>query len=356
MVRTSSQYDKSENAEPTGIPKGELVRTARHLVQKGKGILAIDETSETLAKRLKEFKIAANEKNRLNYRKLLCTTGKLEQYISGVILVDETFRQAIADRTSFPSYLKSKGIFTGIKVDTRAWPLAGRPSEVVTEGLDGLRDRLEEYRTFGAWFCKWRAVIKIGDGIPSNPCITANTHALARYAALCQENGLVPIVEPEVLMDGDHDIRRCEDVTTVVLENLFSDLLCFGVKLGAVVLKANMVISGEKGPEVGADEVAEATLRCLHRCVPHEVPGIVFLSGGQTPQRACENLNAINKISAQPWKLSFSFGRALQNEAMETWSGENGKIVKAQRVFRQRAKSCSDASLGRYTGTSSPTD
>jgi fructose-bisphosphate aldolase class I len=327
----------------------EALRTnAKKLVADGKGILAIDETPGTLSKRFAKVKIPFTEETRRSYRAMLCTTPGLEQYIGGVIFFDETVRQQLDSGSSFVSHLKSKGILPGIKVDARTWPLAGCPGEVVTEGLDGLRTRLESYRKLGVDFCKWRAVIKIGPGLPTPRCISANAHALARYAALCQENELVPIVEPEVLMDGDHDIARCEQVTSSVLQAVFSELWFFGVALDSMVLKPNMVTAGREGPESSPDEVAVSTLRCLRGCVPAAVPGIAFLSGGQGPDQATANLNAINKTaSGAPWRLSFSFGRALQDEALNAWQGDPQNAPRAQELFLKRARACSLASLGK---------
>lgn len=312
---------------------------ARNLVFKGKGILAADESTPTITKRFKSVGVESTPETRRAYRELLFTTPGLEENISGVILYDETLRQTHTEGTLFPRLLADKGIMPGIKVDTGAKELANFPGEKVTEGLDGLRERLAEYRETGAFFAKWRAVITIGRDIPSEFCIDANAHALARYAALCQEAGLVPIVEPEVLMDGDHTIERCEEVTMRVLETVFHQLEEHRVKLEGMLLKASMVISGKDcGVQAGVDEVAKRTVRCLSRTVPPAVPGIVFLSGGQSPDLATEHLNAINLIGENPWELSFSYGRALQEPALEAWHGDprNGAI--AQERLGQRAK------------------
>ncbi len=295
----------------------ELASIARSLVAKGKGILAADESFPTIQKRFDSIKVESTEETRRSYRELLFTTPQAEQYISGVILFDETLRQKGHDGTPLPQVLAGKGILPGIKVDKGAKNLPGFPGEKITEGLDGLRDRLAEYRELGARFAKWRAVITIGDGIPTSTCIESNAHGLARYAALCQEAGLVPIVEPEVLMDGDHDIQRCEDVTASTLDRVFSLLRDNRVSLEGILLKPNMVISGKDCPtQAESQEIAQATLRCFSSVIPPAVPGIVFLSGGQSSVQATENLNAMNMQGAYPWELSFSYGRALQEPVL----------------------------------------
>jgi fructose-bisphosphate aldolase class I len=275
----------------------------------------------------------------------------MEEFISGVIMFDETIRQATEDDTPFPNVLSDKGVIPGIKVDRGAKPLAGFPDEKVTEGLDGLRERLAEYRELGAQFAKWRAVITIGAGIPSRTCIQANAHALARYAALCQEAGLVPIVEPEVLMNGDHTIQRCADVTADTLQAVFSQLREHRVALEGMLLKPNMIISGKECPQqASVKEVAEATIRTFLRVVPAAVPGVVFLSGGQSSILATEHLNAMNAMGMDlPWELSFSYGRALQQDALKTWSGDDDKIIDAQQVFRHRAGCNGAARYGTYS-------
>ncbi|UCD36786.1 MAG: fructose-bisphosphate aldolase class I [Fidelibacterota bacterium] len=329
----------------------ELASTAQAMVAEGKGILAADESTGTIKKRLASINLESTEENRRAYRDLLFTTSGVEEYISGVILFDETIRQKSLDGTPFPELLKAKGIIPGIKPDKGAKPMAGFPGEKITEGLDGLRERLEEYRNLGAGFAKWRAVITIGDGIPTNTCINANAHALARYAALCQEVGLVPIVEPEVLMDGDHTIERCEEVTTITLQQLFTTLLEYRVVLEGTILKPNMVISGKDCPrQADAKEIAEATVRCFKNTVPNTVPGIVFLSGGQSPEEATENLNAMNAMGEKfPWELSFSYGRALQEPVLNTWKGDPANVQAAQKVHHHRAKLNGAARYGKYS-------
>ena len=324
--------------------------TANAMVAEGKGILAIDESSPTIKKRFDSIGAECTEENRRAYRELLITASGIDEYISGMILYDETIRQSTKDGTPFPEALSSRGIMPGIKVDGGAKDLAGHPGEKVTEGLDGLRDRLAEYRELGAPFAKWRAVITIGDGMPSRGCITANCHALARYAALCQEAGLVPMVEPEVLLDGDHDIDRCYEVSEATLRALFAELYQQRVVLEGTILKASMVLSGNKARNrAGVEEVAERTVECLKNSVPAALPGIVFLSGGQTPQEATAHLNAMNAAGhALPWKLSFSYSRALQEPALKTWNGDAANGPAAQAALHHRAQLNGAASLGRY--------
>jgi fructose-bisphosphate aldolase class I len=328
----------------------ELETVARALVAKGKGILAADESTRTITKRFERVNVPSNPETRRAYRNMLFTTPGVEAYISGVILFDETIRQSADDGTPFPQLLAQKGIIPGIKVDTGAKDMAGFPGEKITEGLDGLRERLIEYRGMGAKFAKWRAVITIGPGIPTMACITANAHALARYAALCQEQGLVPIVEPEVLMDGDHTIERCEEVTAATLWAVFSALHEHRVWLEGTLLKPNMVLSGKDCPkQAGVEEVAEATVRCLRRTVPAAVPGIVFLSGGQSPEQATQHLNAMNAMFDTPWELSFSYGRALQDPPLKAWKGNAANVPLAQKLFYHRAWCNGAARYGNYT-------
>ena len=329
---------------------GELAETARSLVVPGKGILAADESAPTIEKRFKAIEVPSTEENRRAYREILFTTPGVMEFISGVILYDETIRQRAADGTPFTKVLERQGIVPGIKVDEGAKELAGFPGEKITEGLDGLRRRLPEYRTLGARFAKWRAVIDIGAGIPTRYCIEANAHALARYAALCQEAGLVPIVEPEVLMDGDHTFERCEEVTTEVLSLVFAELTAHRVVLEGTLLKPNMVVSGKKCPvQAGARQVAEATVRTLARVVPPAVPGIVFLSGGQTPRQATEHLGAMNAMGRHPWELSFSYGRALQDPVLKAWKGKPENVPAAKEAFFLRSKLNGAARRGIYT-------
>ena len=329
----------------------ELEQTARELITEGKGILAADETVPTLTKRFDALKIASTEDSRRTYREMFFTTPGAAAFISGVILQDETIRQKNAVGIPLTEVLSKQGIIPGIKVDSGAKVLAGSPDEKVTEGLDGLRDRLKEYAAMGARFAKWRAVIRITDRLPSPMCVHVNAHALARYAALCQEQGIVPIVEPEVLMDGPHTIERCEDVTSSVLHTVFHALFEQCVRLEGMLLKPSMVIAGKNCPKkASVQEVATATLRCLRRHVPAAVPGIVFLSGGQSEVLATSHLNAVNKLDLpKPWKISFSYGRALQDPAMEAWRGKQQNLKAAQQAFYQRAKCNSAAAIGKYT-------
>jgi fructose-bisphosphate aldolase, class I len=328
----------------------ELASVARSLVPPGRGILAADESTGSIKRRFDSIGVASTPESRRAYRELLLTTPGAEEYISGVILFDETLRQSTKDGVPFPKALAGHGIHPGIKVDTGAKALALFSGETVTEGLDGLRERLAEYVGLGAKFAKWRAVIDVGPGIPTATAMKVNSHALARYAALCQEAGLVPIVEPEVLMDGGHDLARCEEVSSAVLQQVFFDLADQRVAFEGMLLKPNMVISGKKCPtQASAQEVAEATLRTLRRFVPAAVPGIVFLSGGQGPVQATENLNAMNKLGGNPWELSFSYGRALQEPSLKAWKGEAANVPEAQRQFHHRAKMNSLARFGRYS-------
>jgi fructose-bisphosphate aldolase, class I len=329
----------------------ELMHTARGLMARGKGILAADESTATITKRFSAIQLESTEEHRRAYRELLFTAPAAAESVSGVILYDETIRQKTKDGMPFPQYLMKQGMIPGIKVDTGAKPLAGFPGETITEGLDGLRERLSEYRKLGALFAKWRAVIDIGASIPTSYAIEANAAALARYAALCQENGIVPIVEPEVLMDGGHTLERCDEVTNTVLATVFRQLFAAGVLLEGIVLKPNMVISGKKAPQrAGPEVVAEATLRTLRRHVPPAVAGIAFLSGGQSPQEATLHLALMNRIGAPlPWALTFSYGRALQDTALKAWGGASANVAAAQKEFGKRAKLNGLAAAGRYT-------
>ena len=327
-----------------------LESTALEMVSNGRGILAMDESTGTCTSRFEQLGVASTEQNRLSYRSLLVTANGLSKFISGAILFDETIRQKVNGQTPFAEYLNSAGIVPGIKVDTGAKPLAGHRGEKVTEGLDGLRERLHEYVSLGARFAKWRAVITIGDGIPGDACLMANAHGLARYAALCQEADVVPIVEPEVLMDGDHSIARCRDVTHRALKMVFQQLDEQGVALSGIVLKPNMVLSGKAcARQASADEVAEQTVACFLDCVPAAVPGIAFLSGGQTDEQATVHLNRMNQLNMNlPWKLTFSYGRALQQTPMKVWSGDNGKSAEVHQSILERAQVNALASVGQF--------
>lgn len=328
----------------------ELEATARALVAPGKGILAADESTGSIQKRFEAIGVESSSETRRAYRELLFTTPGVEEFISGVIMFDETIRQATADGTAFPRLLTDRGVIPGIKVDAGAKPLALAPGETITEGLDGLRERLAEYRDLGARFTKWRAVLTIREGIPSNYAIWTNAHALARFAALSQEAGLVPIVEPEVLMDGSHTIEGAGHVTSLTLLAVFTELHDQRVRLEGMLLKPNMVLPGYDAPvQASPDEVADATLACFRRTVPAAVPGIVFLSGGQSEQQATANLNAINARQPHPWQISFSYGRALQAAALKAWAGDPTKVADAQRAFYLRAKLNGAARAGRYT-------
>jgi len=328
----------------------ELESIARAMVAPGKGILAADESTPTIKKRFDSIQIESTEDNRQAYRQMLFATAGAEQYISGVILFDETLRQSADDGTPFPKLLTERGILPGIKVDKGAKDLAGAQGEKVTEGLDGLRDRVAEYAGLGAKFAKWRAVIDIATDLPSDYCLEVNAHALARYAALCIEGGIVPIVEPEVLMDGDHDLRRCYEVTERTLRTTFAALHAQCVPLEQIVLKPNMIVPGKKSShQASAGEVAEATLHCFRRCVPAAVPGIVFLSGGQSEEEATAHLNEMNKIGGGPWELAFSYGRALQASALEAWGGKAENLPAGQAAFLHRAKCNGAARSGSWT-------
>ena len=332
---------------------GDIAQTASALVAPAKGILAADESTSTIKKRFDAIGVESTEPNRRTYRELLFRTPGIAQFISGVILYDETIRQKAADGTPLVKILKDQGILPGIKADVGAKPLAFSPAEVVTEGLDGLRERLIEYRELGAVFSKWRAVITIGDGIPTPYCIETNAHALARYAALSQEQMIVPMVEPEVLMDGDHTIDRCLEVSLATLREVFAQLARQRVQLEGMLLKASMVLSGKGAPNrASPDEVARYTVNCFKESVPAAVPGIVFLSGGQSDEEATVNLDAINRYAAKvgaPWQLSFSYGRGLQAAPQKVWSGKADNVAAAQRAFFHRAKLTAAARVGKYS-------
>jgi fructose-bisphosphate aldolase class I len=327
----------------------ELHETAKALVAEGKGILAADESDRTIKKRFDSIGVESTEDNRRAYRELLFTADGVEEYISGVILFDETIRQSSSDGTPFPKLLADRGIIPGIKVDKGTKPLALASDETITEGLDGLRERLEEYYELGARFTKWRATYSVGDGIPSEYCVWTNAHALARYAALSQEAGLVPIVEPEVLMDGTHSIDGAAGATGRALQAVYTELHDQRVDLYGTLLKPNMVLSGyEASDRAGIEEVAEGTLDVLSRHVPAAVPGIVFLSGGQTDEDATAHLNAMNARGPHPWELSFSYGRALQAPALKAWGGDPARAEDAQKAFYRRAKFNGAARTGSY--------
>jgi fructose-bisphosphate aldolase class I len=329
----------------------ELIATAKAMVAPGKGILAADESYSTANKRFEKLGIPTTEEKRRAYREALFTTPGIGEYLSGVILFDETIRQATKDGKPFTNVLLEAGIIPGIKLDAGAKPLAKSPGETITEGLDGLRDRIAEYYKMGARFAKWRAVITIGDGIPSHRCIDTNANALARYAALCQEGGLVPIVEPEILMDGDHTLERSYAVHHDVLKAVFDALYIQGIEPDQMILKPSMVISGQECPQqASVEDVARWTVKCLRERVPAAVPGCAFLSGGQSDEVATAHLNAMNAIFKDqlPWKLTFSYGRALHQAALETWKGEDANVPVAQKELYRRAKCNSAASVGQY--------
>ena len=327
-----------------------LESTAREMVSGGRGILAMDESTGTCTSRFENLGVPSTEETRLSYRSMLVTAEGLSKFISGAILFDETIRQRVEGETPFATYLNDAGIVPGIKVDTGAKPLAGYPDEKVTEGLDGLRERLQEYVSLGARFAKWRAVITIGDGIPTDACLMANAHGLARYAALCQEADVVPIVEPEVLMDGGHSIEQCRVVTHRTLKSVFHQLDDQGVALSGIVLKPNMVLSGKECAEqASVEEVAKQTVDCFLDCVPASVPGVAFLSGGQTDEQATQHLNKMNQLGLNlPWYLTFSYGRALQQAPMKAWGGDNSKTVEVHQKILQRAEVNALASQGQF--------
>lgn len=329
----------------------QLTDTAEKMVAPGKGILAADESSGTIKKRFDAINVESTQDTRRDYRELLFRTETaMKEHISGVILYDETIRQKAADGTPLVKLIEAAGSIPGIKVDAGAKPLPACPGETVTEGLDGLRDRLKEYYELGARFAKWRAVIDIADGIPTWTSVKTNAHALARYAALCQEANIVPIVEPEVLMDGDHDIQRCADVTEWVLKTVYEELYEQRVVLEGTILKPNMIVPGKKCPaQVSVEEVAERTIMVLERCVPVAVPGIAYLSGGQSDEQATAHLDAMNKIGGFPWNMTFSYGRALQAAPQKAWSGKKENVPAAQKAFAHRAKMNGLASLGEWS-------
>jgi fructose-bisphosphate aldolase class I len=328
----------------------QLNKTAEAMVKPGKGILAADESASTIKKRFDAIGVESTADNRRDYRELLFrSTEAMKNYISGVILFDETLRQTAKDGTPLVKLIEQAGAIPGIKVDAGAKPLPFCPGETVTEGLDGLRERLKEYHGLGARFAKWRAVIDIGEGKPSYACVLANAHALARYAALCQEADIVPIVEPEVLMDGAHDIDTCARVTEWVLKEVYQQLYYQNVVLEGTVLKPNMIVPGKKsGKQASVEEVARRTIEILKRCVPSAVPGVAFLSGGQSDEEATAHLNAMNRIGGFPWKLTFSYGRALQAAPQKAWSGKNENVAAAQRAFSHRARMNGLAALGQW--------
>ncbi|MBJ3777167.1 class I fructose-bisphosphate aldolase [Acuticoccus mangrovi] len=333
-----------------------LAGIAKAMVQDGQGILAADESTGTIKKRFDQIGVENTEENRRAYREMLFTADEaMKNYVSGVILYDETLRQSAKSGRTFVEIMKASGSVPGIKVDMGAKPLAGFPGEKVTEGLDGLRERLKEYYELGARFAKWRAVIDIAEGLPTRGALAANAHALARYATLCQEAGIVPIVEPEVIMDGPnsgHTIERCYEVTELALNMVFDELFAQRVDLTGMVLKPNMVVPGQKGPQVQAETVAEMTIACLKATVPPAVPGIAFLSGGQSDEAATEHLAIMNKIGGFPWKMTFSYGRALQQAALKAWGGREENVPAAQAAFTHRARMNGRAA----TGTWSPED
>ena len=345
-------------AMPTSTPTSTATSTARALVAPGKGLLAADESLPTMTKRLARIGVESTEATRLALRELLFTTPGLEEHVSGVILFDETIRQRTSGGARVPELLAGAGIVPGIKVDRGTVPLAGSPGEVVTQGLDGLRERLAEYAALGARFAKWRAVLRIDTGLPTPACVHANAHALARYAALAQEAGLVPVVEPEVLMDGSHSLERCAEVTTQVLREVYAELAGQRVALDATLLKPNMVLPGTLSPETEHLEdhvVAARTVAVLRDTVPASVPGIVSLSGGQSPQQATARLDALNRLAApQPWQLSFSYGRALQAPVLDAWRGEPANTAAAQAVLAERARLTGAARTGRYHHDAEP--
>jgi fructose-bisphosphate aldolase class I len=330
--------------------KQALENIANAMVADGKGLLAADESTGTIKKRFDSINATSTEDSRRDYREMLFRTEQaMQDHISGVILFDETLRQKSADGTPLTEIITDAGSIPGIKVDAGAKDMAGHAGEMITEGLDGLRDRLAEYHGLGARFAKWRAVINIADGIPSAGCLTANTHALARYAALCQEAEIVPIVEPEVIMDGGHSVERCLEVTSAALTQLYAQLAEQNVHLEGTILKPNMIVSGtQNATQAGVAQVAEMTLECFKKCVPEAVPGIVFLSGGQSDHDATAHLDAMNKIGGLPWKLSFSYGRALQAAPLKAWGGDANNVAAAQAAFAHRAKMNGLAALGQW--------
>lgn len=332
--------------------RDELQATVDELARKGRGILAADESTGTMTKRLKAVDVESTEENRRSYRSLLLSTEGIGEFISGVIMFEETLGQKADDGTPLPEAAARQGVVPGIKVDKGKGPLAGAPGDEITKGLDGLEERLQGYKEQGARFAKWRCVYHISDTLPSRLAVQANAEVLARYAAVCQEQGIVPIVEPEVLMDGDHSIERCAEVTEAVQHEVFHAIHRHGVTLEHMVLKPNMVVSGkEHSHQAGPEEVAGQTLRILRRTVPAAVPSINFLSGGQSPEEATANLNAINRHTPQPWELSFSYGRALQETALKAWKGDPANAAKAQQAFYERARLNGAARNGEYSSS-----
>lgn len=326
-----------------------LNQIAKQMVSDSKGILAIDESHGTCKKRFEALNIPVNEENRRSYRDMLVSANSLSDYISGAILFDETIRQKTSDGLTFPDYLNKIGIIPGIKVDAGAKPLPCHEGEKITEGLDNLPQRMEEYKLMGAKFAKWRAVITIGENIPSSACMISNSHALARYASICQATNIVPIVEPEVLMDGSHDIHRCFNVTNTMQSILFEELDKLNVINSGIILKPNMITSGTNCEvQSSVEEIAELTVKCLANNVPIDVPGIAFLSGGQSDEDASNNLSYINRINDNPWKITFSYGRALQLEAMKKWRGDNNNNTEAQKIIEKRSRLNSLAASGKY--------
>jgi fructose-bisphosphate aldolase class I len=325
-----------------------LKETAGKMMLRPKGIIAMDESTPTIAKRFASIDVADNEENRRRYRELIITTPNLSNYISGAILFDETFHQEMSTGMLFRDYINSIGILPGIKVDAGAKDFSNHPNEKITEGLDGLRDRLAKYESLGAKFCKWRAVITIGDNMPSNACIISNCNALARYASLCQENNLVPIVEPEVLIDGNHSIELCNEVTSKTLKCLFEQLKALNVYFEGVILKPSMVISGNKNTKrADYQTVADMTIQCLKKNLPNNLGGVAFLSGGQTDEESTNHLNIMNKTHKDIlWRVTFSYARAIQQSALKVWLGEDANLAASQRVLSERAKLCSEASVG----------
>ena len=340
----------SPAAPAAASPASDLARTVRQILAPGRGILAADESTGTIAKRFASVGVENSEGNRRAYREMLFDTQGMAEFISGVILYEETLGQKSAAGEPFPRLLERRGVVPGIKVDKGTVPLPGAPGEVVTQGLDGLAERLTAFRQAGARFAKWRAVIAIGPGLPTPRCIGANAHALARYAAICQEAGIVPIVEPEVLMDGDHTLERCAAVTDETLHTVFAALRTEGVRLEHMLLKPNMVVSASKcAVQASVEEVASATVGVFRRVVPAAVPGIVFLSGGQSDEKATAHLNAINSIGPAPWTFSFSYGRALQAPALKAWAGQAAKAKAGQAAFLHRARLNGAAARGAYS-------
>ncbi len=330
------------------MDKASLESIASQMMVKPKGILAMDESNPTIAKRLASINVENSEENRRKYRELIVTAPNLSDFISGTILFDETFRQKMSSGILFIEYLKNIGILPGIKVDKGAKDLSNHKNEKITEGLDSLRERLSEYSELGAKFCKWRAVITIGNDIPSKACILSNCNSLARYASLCQENNLVPIVEPEILIDGDYSIEKSYEVTEETLQCLFEQMRIFNIFFPGAVLKPSMVISGNKNQNrANFSQVAEMTIKCLNNCLPNELAGVAFLSGGQTDDEATNHLNLMNqKFKKLPWRVTFSYARAIQQSALKAWAGSDENISKSQEVLSDRASQCSKASIG----------